>query len=70
MDIFVVQHVHEFEDGREDVQFIGVYSTAELAAEAVGRLRGQSGFRDTPQGFHVDRYRLDEDHWREGYKTV
>jgi hypothetical protein len=32
MDIFVVQHVHEFEDGREDVQFIGVYSTAELAA--------------------------------------
>jgi hypothetical protein len=69
-DVFVLQHVHEFEDGRESMQFVGVYSTATLATEAIERLSLQSGFRETPGGFHIDTYRLDEDNWTEGYKTV
>ena len=70
MDVFVVQHVHEIGTGEEDVKMIGVYSTPELAAAAVRRLRTQPGFRDTPDGFDVDRYTIDEDNWTEGFVTV
>lgn len=70
MDVFVVQHVHDREEGAEDVKFIGVYSTEEAAREAVARLSQQRGFRDHLEGFRVDRYRLDQDHWTEGFVTV
>jgi hypothetical protein len=68
--VFVVQHVHERQDSDEEVKFIGVYSSREKAAVAVARLRRQPGFSDTPDGFHVEEYRLDQDHWAEGYVTV
>jgi hypothetical protein len=31
MDVFLVHHVHVYDDGEEDVKFIGVYSTRESA---------------------------------------
>ena len=68
--VFVVQHVHEFDDEAEDVKMIGVYSTQEQAEQAVARLRSREGFCDTPDGFHISRYPLDVDHWTEGYITV
>ena len=46
---------------------IGVYSTLARARAAVARLRPQPGFRDAPDGFHVEEYQLDTDHWTEGY---
>jgi hypothetical protein len=68
-EVYVVQHLHEFDDGSEDVKFIGVYSSQAGAEAAVERLRTQAGFVDTPHGFHIDRYELDRDHWAEGYST-
>jgi hypothetical protein len=70
MDVFVVQHVHEQEDGEEDVKMIGVYSSQSVAQEAVTRLSIQPGFCDLPQGFCIDRYSVDQDHWAEGYITL
>jgi hypothetical protein len=64
---FVLQHVHERDDGVEDVKFIGVYSSREKADEAVARLSRLAGFSDAPDGFHVDEYRVDQDHWVEGF---
>ena len=69
MNVFVLQHVHELDEDREDVKFIGVYATEEGAQAAVKRLSFQPGFRDTPDGFHVERYQVDEDHWTEGFVT-
>jgi hypothetical protein len=70
MEVFVVQHVHELEDESEDVKLIGVYSSQDAAASAVERLRRQPGFCDTPDGFHIDRYVVDEDHWSSGFIRV
>ncbi len=70
MNVFVVQHVHEMEDSEEDVKMIGVYSTQGTAEQAVARLQLQPGFSDVPEGFCIDRYSLDEDHWTEGYVTL
>lgn len=70
MGVYVLHHVHEFEDGEENVKMIGVYSTQEQAELAVQRMRLQPGFCDTPDGFTIDCYPLDEDNWAEGYITV
>jgi hypothetical protein len=68
--VFVLQHVHEGENGVEDVKFIGVYSSRDKAQEAVARLVRLPGFADAPDGFHIDEYRVDQDHWVEGYVVV
>lgn len=68
--VFVVQHSHEMVDGVEDVKFIGVYSSRAAAAAAVDRLSRRRGFADAADGFHVAEYRLDQDHWAEGFVTV
>jgi hypothetical protein len=70
VEVYVVQHVHEFEDGTEDVKLIGVYSTEERAKSAVARLSENPGFKETPKGFSVDRYLVDRDHWLGGFETV
>ena len=68
--VFMLQHVHERDDGTEDVKFIGVYSSHESAAAAVDRLSRRPGFADAADGFHIDEYRLDQDQWAEGYAAV
>jgi hypothetical protein len=46
------------------------YSSQERAESAIERLRLQPGFRETPEGFVVQRYPIDKDHWVEGFVTV
>ena len=64
---YILQHVHEMDDAEEQVKFIGVYSSRQKAQEAVTRLATRPGFADAPDGFHIDEYQLDQDHWGEGY---
>jgi hypothetical protein len=68
--VFVLQLVHSREDGDEDVKFIGVYSSREKAQQAVARIGRLPGFAGAPDGFHIDEYRVDQDHWVEGYMEV
>ena len=68
--VFVVQHSRQISDEREDVKLIGVYGSQEKAQEAVDRLRLVEGFRDNPNGFSIDRYIVDQDHWAAGFATV
>jgi hypothetical protein len=79
--VFVLQHSHTLPGGVEDVKIIGVYRTLIAAKEAVERLRDQPGFSKHPNiidpdvtdeedGFYIDKYDLDVDHWREGFVTM
>lgn len=70
MKVFVLQHVHEHSPDNKDVKLIGVYSTEDQAKAAIERVVGVSGFREAPDGFGIDGYELDEDHWTEGYVAV
>jgi hypothetical protein len=65
--VYVVQHVLELPDDAEEIKMIGVYSSELDAQRAVERLRLVEGFRNYPDGFSVDRYELNKDHWTEGY---
>lgn len=78
--VFVLQHVHVFEPGSDDVKLIGIYRSRAAAVMAVSRLRGEPGFSNDPDisdddsgceaGFHITEYHLDHDHWSEGFVTV
>jgi homoserine kinase type II len=68
--VFFVTHTHELSGGEEDEKLIGVYSSTENADAAVVRASGLPGFREHPDGFHVDAYAVDVDHWTEGFVTT
>jgi hypothetical protein len=68
---FLVQHVHQLPRGdEEDVKIIGIYASEASARLAVRRAKRREGFRDSPEGFTIDRYELGKDEWREGFVTV
>ena len=68
--VYVLHHVMREFEGDEDAKLIGVYSTEEEAREAIARLSARPGFRENPEGFSIDPYELDKDHWTEGFVTV
>ena len=67
--VFVLTHAHQLSPDREDVKLIGVYSTERRATAAVDRAKLLPGFAQIPEGFHVQCYPLDKDHWAEGFVT-
>lgn len=46
-------HFDESLDGGEDVKLTGVYSTKELAENALSRMSNVEGFRDHTAGFEI-----------------
>ena len=53
------------ETGR--VKVVGIYSSRGLAEEAQARTRLLPGFSEEPDGFTIDRYEVDKDHWTRGF---
>lgn len=53
------------ETGR--VKVIGIYSSRPLAEAAMERTRTLPGFADEPEGFTIDEYEIDKDHWPRGF---
>jgi hypothetical protein len=66
MRVFLLQHVHSVNDD-DDIKTLGIYSSEALALEAVERFRMLPGFAATPDGFSVDAFEIDQDHWTSGY---
>ncbi len=70
--VFMLSHVHEFEDGHEDLKIIGFYSSKMKAEEVLAKVQDQPGFRSHPKGFSIDEFTVDSGHivWPEGYVTA
>jgi homoserine kinase type II len=65
--VFLVHHVREFRDGTSDVKFIGVFSSEKDALDATSIVRSKSGFKDFPDDFSVEFYKIGKLHWTEGF---
>jgi len=48
---------------------MGVYRTEADANAAIKRLRNKPGFAEFADGFQIDAYELNQDHWTEGFLT-
>ena len=70
MEVFILHHIHTFDNDEEDIKIIGIYSSHASATAAIERLRQQPGFCEVPEGFEISDYQVDVDHWSEGYVTM
>jgi hypothetical protein len=64
--VFVVHHEYQRDDDTDEIKLIGIYSSEAKAKLAIERLRVLPGFSEWPDGFSVDCYPIDADHWIEG----
>lgn len=62
--LFVLLHSLP-ETGR--VKVVGIYSSRAMAEAAEERSRLLPGFTDEPDGFTIERYEIDQDHWPRGF---
>jgi hypothetical protein len=68
--VWLLQHVHDFDNGHDDIKLIGVYSCEKDAIDAQIQVADQPGFRETPEGFCISEHRLGHSSWLEGYVTI
>jgi len=66
--VFLLWHVREKAGDGSDL-LIGVCRTQGDAEAAIDRLKSKSGFGAAPEGFRINRYELNRDHWEDGYVT-
>jgi len=69
MDVYSLSYIRQLPDGNWASMFIGVYSSLKRLEEAQERLRRLRGFRDSPEGFRVQCYRMDEEYDDPGFFT-
>ena len=62
--LFVLLHSLP-ETGR--VKVVGIYTSRPLAEAAEERSRLLPGFADEPDGFSIEQYEVDQDHWPRGF---
>jgi hypothetical protein len=68
--VFLLHHVRSDDEYADNAKLIGTYSSRDAAVAAIERLREQRGFRDHPEGWDIQQYILDDDHWEEGFVTA
>lgn len=64
---FLLGHVHEMDFDRENIKIIGIFSTKDEAENAKNALSILPGFKDYPDGFFIDEYRINEINWVDGF---
>lgn len=69
--VFVLEHALYKDDDKnndvEDYKLIGVFTTEQQAQTAMSQLKMQPGFKDYPNGFHIDAYPLGQINWSQGF---
>lgn len=69
--VFVLEHALYKDDNTdndvEDFKLIGVFASEQQAKAAMEQLKSQPGFKDYPNGFHIDGYPLGQINWSQGF---
>jgi len=75
--VYTLYHLSALSSGEQQVLFIGVYGSRPSALRAINRLKKLPGFKKCPKlrdhktdhgnGFNINRIRLGDDNWREGF---
>lgn len=73
--VYLLWHQFEFRNSKEEeleerAKLIGVYTSEQMANQAIDRMACKPGFRDYQKGFLIDRYELNQDNWQDGFITL
>ena len=60
--IYLLSVIRHFEDGQEGRMDIGYYTSVEEVEKAKARLRPRPGFRDAPDNFRVQCFRVNTEY--------
>ncbi len=66
--VFLLWFVQKRDGDGADL-LIGVYRSEAEAEAAIDRLKSKAGLVAAPEGFRINRYELNRDHWEDGYVT-
>ncbi len=65
--VFMLEHVYEVGE-KEEIKFIGVFSSESKAKEAIRELIPKKGFSEHPETcFVISKSKIDEFGWKEGF---
>ena len=69
MNVYLLQHSHliDDEDDTYDTKIIGIYSSEEIAMNVIKEYKKIIGFNKYPEDFYIDKYKMDENHWTDGF---
>ncbi|TXD96254.1 homoserine kinase [Psychrobacter frigidicola] len=71
--VYVLEHARYKDDNKdndvEDFKLIGVFATEQQAQATIEQLKSKSGFKDYPNGFHINAYPLGKINWAEGFSA-
>lgn len=65
-EVYLLQHLRSDEED-EHCKIIGIFSSREMAEQAIQQLSQKPGFVDYPDGFNIDRYKMDMLFWIDGF---
>lgn len=65
--VYILEHIYEFEE-KDEIKFIGVFSSKENATKAINKLIKINGFKDYPiDCFQISENLVDKINWEEGF---
>ncbi len=67
--VFLLQHSYEI-DNYEETKIIGIYTSKNKAELVIQKFQTLPGFKEFPECFYIDEYKLDEDNWLEGFIKI
>lgn len=67
MKVYVLHFTDKVNGIEKDSILIGIYSSNQEAEKAIQRKLRFPGFSESPEGFHIDEYEVDQDAWSEGF---
>jgi uncharacterized protein YdaU (DUF1376 family) len=65
--IYLLSHDYETPTSLDNGALLGIYASEADARKAKEQLVLMPGFNEHPNGFHIDRYKINEDHWTAGF---
>lgn len=69
-EVYILHHGRDLEDGHEDIKILGIFSSESKASELVKKYKKMPGFKDSPDGFSINKYIIDKSEWTEGFTTL
>lgn len=69
MVVFLLQHSYLLDRVSDiyETKILGIYSSEQVATDAISRYRKLDGFKLHPDDFYIDKYEVDKDGWTEGF---
>ena len=68
--VYILWHIHKLSNDEDDLKVIGVYSSELKAQKKISEYKLIPGFKDSPEGFEIAAYKIDSDHWIEGFVST